>query len=595
MQAKHLLLLALLPATSALAQFDFSGAWDHPGLFGQEDFNDRGQGPEIGDFMGLPLNEAGIRKAESYSGSWLSVPEHQCTPHPAAYQTWGPNTLLVSNEYERVRRVVEAIRLDGTFGIDRIVWMDGRPHPPAEALHTFTGFSTGRWEGDTLVVETSHMKPGWLRRNGTPTSERARMIEYFTRFDDYLLVTTIVDDPVYFTEPFVRTTEYLPTERPAPAIGDPFARNDGPVFYKCFPAEETTAERGYVPHFLPGENELLDEFAAKYSLPRWAISAGSATMYPEFAANLESGGRAITATPAGAPAAAFSAPSGTPAREAGTAGVRSMHVKGRVWAIFGAGGNVTVQVGDEGVLVVDTGTAEMAAAVREEIRRLAGDRPIRYVVATHFHADHTGGNVLLSDEPIQRAAVLAHENVGLRLIEAGSEAGNLVMDTFYGASKQIYFNGEAIEIIHVPAAHTDGDSIVFFRGSDVISAGGVVSTTSFPSFDPEQGGSVDGLIAGLNRILDITVAETRAQGGTVVIPGHGRLYDETDVAEYRDMLTIVRDRIRSALDAGASLAEVIEGRPALDYAGVFGATSGPWTTDTFIEAIYRDLGNGSSQ
>src|SRR5690606_19862732 len=177
-----------------------------------------------------------------------------------------------------------------------------------------------------------------------------------------------------------------------------------------------------------------------------------------------------------------------------------------------------------------------------------------------------------------------------RLVETGSDAGNLIMDTFYGASKAIYFNGEAIEIIHVPAAHTDGDSLVFFRGSDVVSAGGVISTTSFPSFAASQGGSVDGLIAGLNRILDITVAETRAQGGTIVIPGHGRLYDETDVAEYRDMLTIIRDRIESAVAAGESLNEVKRARPALDYAGIFGAASGPWTTEAFIEAIYRDSG-----
>jgi glyoxylase-like metal-dependent hydrolase (beta-lactamase superfamily II) len=311
-------------------------------------------------------------------------------------------------------------------------------------------------------------------------------------------------------------------------------------------------------------------------------------MYPEFAASLAAGS-AVTAAPASA------APVSAPAAEVAAAGIRSMHVKGQVWAIFGAGGNVTVQIGDEGVLVVDTGSAEMAAAVREEIRRLSGDKPIRYVVATHFHDDHTGGNVLFANEPVQRAAVLAHENVGLRLIETGSAAGDLVMDTFYGESKQIYFNGEAIEIIHMPAAHTDGDSIVFFRGSDVISAGGVVSTTSFPSFDPEQGGSVEGLIAALNRVLDITVAETRAQGGTIVIPGHGRLYDETDVAEYRDMLTIVRDRIRSAVDGGATLAEVEQSRPALDYAGIFGASTGPWTTDAFIEAIYRDLENGSSR
>jgi glyoxylase-like metal-dependent hydrolase (beta-lactamase superfamily II) len=163
------------------------------------------------------------------------------------------------------------------------------------------------------------------------------------------------------------------------------------------------------------------------------------------------------------------------------------------------------------------------------------------------------------------------------------------MDTFYGDSKAIYFNGEAIEIIHTPAAHTDGDVLVFFRGSDVVSAGGLISTTSFPSFAPDEGGSVDGLIAGLNRILDITVAETRAQGGTLVIPGHGRLYDETDVAEYRDMLTIIRDRIRAAIENGASLADVRRSRPALDYSGVFGAATGPWTTDAFIEAIYREL------
>lgn len=574
-----LTILLLAPGSTVLAQVDFTGAWDHPGIFGQEDFNDRGQGPEIGDYLGLPLNEAGMRKAESYSGSWLSVPEHQCTPHPAAYQMWGPNTLVVNSQFDPVRRLAEAIRLDGTFGMDRVVWMDGRPHPPAEALHTFEGFSTGHWEGDSLVVETTHMKAGWLRRNGTPTSERARMLEYFTRFDDYLLVTTIVDDPVYFAEPFIRTTEYLPAERPDPVLGDPFTRNDGPIFYKCFPAEETTAGRYYVPHYRPGDNTLLDEFSEKYSVPRWAMAVGAATMYPEFAARLEPGGnRRIAAEPAR-----------VPRRESSPDGIRSMHVKGKVWAIFGAGSNVTVQIGDEGVLVVDTGTSEMAAGVREEIRRLAGVRPIRYVITTHFHADHTGGNALLANEPAQRAAIIAHENVGLRLIEAESEAGNLIMDTFYGDSKAIYFNDEPIEIIHVPAAHTDGDSLVFFRGSDVVSAGGVISTTSFPSFNAEQGGSVNGSIAALNRILDITVAATRGQGGTIVVPGHGRLYDETDVAEYRDMLTIIRDRIQDAIDDDHSLREVMQARPALDYSGIYDATGGPWTTDTFIEAIYRDL------
>jgi cyclase len=572
-------LLVVAPNLEAFAQVDFAGEWDHPGLFGHEDTIDRGAGPEIGDYLGLPLNEAGLRKAESYSGSWLAVPEHQCTPHPAAYQTWGPNTLVVNKVYDRVRRVVSAIRLDGTYGLDRIVWMDGRPHPPEEALHTFTGFSTGHWEGDTLIVETSHMKLGWLRRNGTPTSERARMFEYFTRFDDYLLITTVVDDPVYLSEPFVRTTEYVLNRRPVPVIGFPLARNDGPIFYKCFPTEEAATDKHYVPHYLPGENPLLDEFSEKYHVPKWAMEAGSAAIYPEFAARLE---RAESRGVHAAPAVAVP-------REPPAEGIRSLHVKGGIWLITGAGGNVTVQIGDEGVLVVDTGTAAAARSLREEIRRIADDKPIRYVITTHWHPDHTGGNVVLSDEPAQRAAILAHENVGLSLVEANAEAGQLVMDTFYGDSKVIYFNGEPIEIIHAPSAHTNGDSIVFFRGSDVVSAGDVLSTRSFPRFDTSQGGSINGLIDALNRILDITVAETRGQGGTIVIPGHGRLYDEADVAEYRDMLTIIRDRAQNAIDEGRSLREFKARRPTLEYDGVFGASAGSWTTDEFIEAVYRSL------
>jgi glyoxylase-like metal-dependent hydrolase (beta-lactamase superfamily II) len=474
---------------------------------------------------------------------------------------------------------VNAIRLDGTYGMDRIVWMDGRPHPPEEALHTFTGFSTGHWEGDTLVVETSHMKLGWLRRNGTPTSERARMIEYFTRFDNYLLVTTVVDDPVYLSEPFVRTTEYELSQRPVPVIGFPLARNDGPIFYKCFPTEEAATDKHYVPHYLPGENPLLDEFSEKYRVPRWAMEAGSAAIYPEFATRLEqSESRGIGPAPAV-----------VPPREAPDGEIRSLHVKGRIWLITGAGGNVTVQVGDEGVLVVDTGTAAAAPDLRDEIRRIAGDKPIRYVITTHSHGDHSGGNVALSDEPLQRAAIIAHENVGFDLVEANAEASNLVMDTYYGESKVIYFNGEPIEIVHVPSAHTAGDSIVLFRGSDVVSAGDVISTRSFPRFDASQGGSANGLIDALNRILDFTVAETRGQGGTIVIPGHGRLYDEADVAEYRDMLTIIRDRVQNAIDEGNSLRALLARRPTLEYDGVFGAASGPWTSDAFIEAVYQSL------
>lgn len=573
---KRLTLLSVLCAlsTPAVAQVDFTGEWEHPGMFGHEDVPDRGAGPELGDYMGLPLNAAGVRKAETYSGSWLGVPEHQCTPHPAAYQTWGPNTLVVSKTYEPVQRVVDAIRLDGTFGLDRIVWMDGREHPPVSALHTFTGYSTGHWDGDTLVVETTHMKAGWLRRNGTPTSERAKMTEFYQRFDDYMMVTTIIEDPVYLSEPFVRTTEYELNVRPVAALGYPFTRNDGPTFYRCFPSEETVAEKGFVPHNLPGDNALLDDFAQKHSVPRWVLGAGGASMYPEFAQRI-----------AGNDVVQSEAPSAM-APVVAEVGLQSMHVKGQIWLITGAGANIAVQVGDEGVLLVDTGTATTAASVREEVRKIAGDKPIRYIVNTQWSDEHTGGNVQLSDEG-QRAAILAHENVGLRLAEAQAEASLLEMETYYGDNKMIYFNGEVVEVIKVANAHTDGDSLVFFRGSDVVVAGDVIDTGSFPRLEADQGGSIAGEIGALNRILDITVAETRGQGGTVVIPGHGRLYDEADVAEYRDMVTIIRDRVQNAVTNGDSLEALQASQPVIDYSGVFGAPGSDWTGEDFVATVYQ--------
>jgi glyoxylase-like metal-dependent hydrolase (beta-lactamase superfamily II) len=582
-------MLMLLPDQAALAQADLSGEWDHPGIFGQEDLIDRGQGPEIGDYLGLPLNEAGLRKAETYSGSWLSVPEHQCTPHPATYSLWGPGTLSINKEYDRVSREVIALRLDGTYGLDRIVWMDGRPHPSEDAPHTFTGFSTGRWDGDTLMVETSHLKLSWIRRNGTPFSERARMVEFFTRFDDYLMVVSVVDDPVYLSEPFIRTTEYTLNKRPLPVIGFPFTTNNGPVFYKCFPAEELPGDKYRVPHYLPGANPLLDEFATLHNIPRWTIEAGTETMYPDFTERVKQPAGPNAQSPR--QSVAGQRPLAATQGNGRDAGIRSMHVKGKVWAVMGGGGNVSVQVGDEGVLVVDTGTEQMADSILAEIRKIAGDKPIRYVINTHWHADHTGGNAKLSAPPpqVQRAAIIAHENVGLRLTENKAPVSSLVMDTFFGGSKGIYFNGEPIEIIHVPSAHTDGDVVVFFRGSDVVSAGDILLTTSYPILNLEEGSSIQGAIDALNRIIDITIAEFRQQGGTMVVPGHGRLYDEADVVEYRDMLSILRDRIQDSIQKGKTLEQVKAERPTLEYDGVFGATTGFWTPDMFIDAAYRSL------
>lgn len=275
--------------------------------------------------------------------------------------------------------------------------------------------------------------------------------------------------------------------------------------------------------------------------------------------------------------------------------IQTEQVADGLYMLVGAGGNIALSVGDDGALIVDTQFAPLTEKIQAAIRA-AGGRDVAFVINTHWHGDHTGGNENFGKAG---ATIVGHANVRVRM---STEQFNATFNSttppspavalpvvVYPERTTLHWNGHTINIFHVPNAHTDGDVLVFFRGSDVVSAGGLVSTVSFPVFVADQGGSVDGFIAGLNRILDITVAETRAQGGTLVVSGHGRIYDETDVAEYRDMLTIVRDRIRAAIGRGDSLADVKRSRPALDYSGVFGAESGPWTTDAFIEAIYRDL------
>jgi glyoxylase-like metal-dependent hydrolase (beta-lactamase superfamily II) len=274
--------------------------------------------------------------------------------------------------------------------------------------------------------------------------------------------------------------------------------------------------------------------------------------------------------------------------------------------LVGAGGNITVQAGDEGVLVVDTGLDARADDVLGAIRRIS-DRPIRFVINTHVHPDHTGANEAIAkvgrslggNAPgnfgltLDTARVLAHEKV-LRRMDAptGEPAprpfGAWPTETFFGDDKEIFFNDEAIQIIHQPG-HTDGDVMVFFRRSDVVSSGDLFTTTTYPVIDLQSGGDVQGVIDSLNRLLDVTIAKDKAEGGTYVIPGHGRLADEADVVEYRDMLTIVRDRVKDLIAKGMTLAEVRAAGPTRDYDGRYGATTGPWTTDLFVEAVYRGL------
>ncbi len=295
---------------------------------------------------------------------------------------------------------------------------------------------------------------------------------------------------------------------------------------------------------------------------------------------------------------------------AGAAVVRSLQVQGNVWLLSGGFVNAAVQIGDEGVLVVDTMTEPLADALLAEIKRLAGDKPIRYVVNTHGHPDHTGGNAKIAGagqsivggnfaqqvgaNAASSAQIFAHENVQARMSQTQGQPNaiafaNWPTDTFYNDQKDIYFNGEAVQLLHQPKAHTDGDVMVYFRKSDVLVAGDIFVTTSFPIINLQQGGSFEGIIATLNRIIDITVPKEKQEGGTYVIPGHGRLTDEADVVDYRDMVTIIRDRFRDAIAKGMTLEQVKAARLVRDYEGRYGATQGFWTTDAFIEAAYRSL------
>jgi cyclase len=272
-------------------------------------------------------------------------------------------------------------------------------------------------------------------------------------------------------------------------------------------------------------------------------------------------------------------------------------VQGNVYMLVGAGGNISVQIGDEGVLLVDTQFAPLAPRIMAEIKRLS-DRPVRFIINTHAHADHVGGNAALLElikptslDPLQ---VIAHENALARLSnpapgEAATPAGGLPADSYFTETKDFHFNGEAVFLYHAPSAHTDGDTIVLFRESDVVSTGDLFVPGSYPFIDRARGGSVQGLIAGLNQILHLTVPAKTQERGTYVIPGHGRICDEADVVEFRDMVVIVRDRIASLIDGGMTLAQVQAARPTRDYDTEYVKEGSFITASAFVEAVYRSL------
>ncbi len=285
---------------------------------------------------------------------------------------------------------------------------------------------------------------------------------------------------------------------------------------------------------------------------------------------------------------------------ASTGTIEVLPVQGSVYLLAGAGSNVTVQVGTDAVFVVDTNEAAMGGRILAAIRTLS-KAPVRYIVNTSGRADHVGGNEVLATSAGtsvnaflgQGARVYAQENAYARMANPKDGSAPLPTplwptDAFIGPKKTLFVTGEPIEIIHQPAAVTDGDVLVFFRKSDVVSAGDVFVLDGYPAIDTKAGGTVQGVLDALNRIVDIAVPEYNALGGTRIIPGHGRIANEIDVVEYRDMLTIIRDRVFTLAMEGKTLDQVKAAGVTLEYDGVYGATTGPWTTEMFLGVAYAE-------
>ena len=310
---------------------------------------------------------------------------------------------------------------------------------------------------------------------------------------------------------------------------------------------------------------------------------------------------AIGTNPAGRGAASTPAAQNT----AGQNQLRVTKVRPNIYLLTGAGGNITVMPFELGAVVVDTGSVAMADRVLEKITELSS-KPIVNIINTSATADHVGGNEKLHNAgrrlPFEIIAgegpmVIAHEKVLTRMsaptgqVAAAPEKAwpNETYHVDYKKLAAEYRGGEQIELMYMPAAHSDGDSIVWFRHADVIATGDIFMETSYPLIEVANGGTINGEIDALNKILDLAFADFRSQGGTMIIPGHGRLSDMADVGYYRDMLTIIRDLVQDMIKKGMTLEQVKAAKPTFPWDGRFGSTSGPWTTDMFVDAVYKTL------
>jgi hypothetical protein len=265
-------LVALVSATPAFAQADMDGTWQ-PRY--HEDQPERIPGPELKDYLGLPINDAARQFADSWDPGRIALPEEQCRVHVSPYIYRGPTNLRIWEEkHPKTQDLVAIKHYHSTYEQTRTIYMDGRPHPGPNAAHTWMGFSTGRWDGDMLIIETTHLKQGWVRRNGLPMSDQAHMTEYWVRNGDLLTQVVMLFDPVYLTEPLVKSTEFVRSPRDLPAQT---------WLWVCDPVVEiATREEGAVPAYLPGEHPFETEFDQRHGIPHIATRGGAATMYPEF-------------------------------------------------------------------------------------------------------------------------------------------------------------------------------------------------------------------------------------------------------------------------------------------------------------------------
>jgi len=574
--------LVVLAAVPAFAQINFVGEWS--GRY-HEDQPDRVPGEEPGDFSGVPINDAARLFADSWDVARHSILEHQCAPYTLPYMFFGPNQFRIWQEHNQDTQELLAIRMHlGTYQQERTIWMDGRQHPPDYAPHTFMGFSTGVWNGDTLTITTTHIKAGYFRRTGIPASDRLTVVEHWIRHGNVLSQVTIATDPVYLSEPYIRSQEFVLMDR-----------GNQNWLYNCEYVMEVPKDKNEVPHYLPGANPWIGEFSAKHAMPEAGVRGGAETLLPEW----KPGAKPLPARPG---ANGGFKPEDQPEHLA-AGEVKAVHVQGNVHMIVGAGANIAVQAGEDGVLVVDTGNAGSSDKVLAAIKQIAPGKEIRWVVNTGMSPDHTGGNESVSKAGRtvngNIAAIVSHENTAARMVKAGVADSARPFNTYFEPSRDFPFNGEPIMLFHDDATADDTGTIVMFRRSDVIATGDLFRTEGYPVIDLANGGSIDGTIAGLNRLLDLTVpSKMLEEGGTYVIPGHGRISDEHDVAMYRDMLVIIRDRIKNMVQKKMTLDQVKAARPTLDYDGRYGADTGPWTTAMFIEAVYREMSspaNSASQ